>query len=491
MNAPAPAEGRDRSVIDPAGTDIYGAVFRHSNDPLYLLDAATQLFLDVNPAFVQLTGYTRAEIVDGRIAAPALVAPESTETFNLIRATQTSDSTDRYELKILCKSGEKRPVEFSVSRVRLDGRDVAVGSMRDLTLRKRLEQSMREKIGEVAVANSRILALTEKLRCVPELAAQLMNLNEEEELLERAAQILCAREGLDYEQVTFYLLRGDSLEVSYSTEKTRKRRIRMQDDHPLMRVATGLDPGHITFREAVLPLRGPDANLGVIEVAFHAKEMEVLEGNERALKGYHDLLQTLGSLIGQRLMNIQLYETMRIQAILDQTTGVYNRRYFDQKFPNEVRRALRYSRELSLLMIDIDHFKQINDTYGHQAGDLVLLETAKILKTQCRAVDTVCRYGGDEFVILMPETGFDNALAKAEQLRHEVGTKEFENVLDALKPIRATLSLGVTALGGSNVKLEDLLRVADDALFESKRRGRNAVTGRRVDPGPKPPAGPA
>jgi len=258
-----------------------------------------------------------------------------------------------------------------------------------------------------------------------------------------------------------------------------------------MRVVTGLDPGHITFREAVLPLRGPDANLGVIEVAFHPKEMELLEGNERALKGYHDLLQTLGSLIGQRLMNIQLYETMRIQAILDQTTGVYNRRYFDQKFPNEVRRALRYSRELSLLMIDIDHFKQINDTYGHQAGDLVLLEVAKIFKTQCRAVDTVCRYGGDEFVILMPETGFDNALAKAEQLRHEVGTKEFENGLDALKPIRATISLGMTALGGANVKLEDLLRVADDALFESKRRGRNAVTGRRMEPSARPPDRPA
>jgi len=249
-------------------------------------------------------------------------------------------------------------------------------------------------------------------------------------------------------------------------------------------VASGLDEGHITAGGAVLPLKGREANLGVIQVAFHPKEIGLLEGNERALKGYQDLLHTLSSLIGLRLVNIQLYETMRIQAIHDQTTGVYNRRYFDQKFPNEVRRALRYGRDLSLLMIDLDRFKDVNDTYGHQAGDLVLMEAARILKTSCRAVDTVCRYGGDEFVILMPETGYDHALPKAEQLRREVAAKEFENVLDPLKPIRTTLSIGVTSIAGTNVKLEDLLRVADDALFESKRRGRDTVTGRPLGQAP-------
>ena len=465
-------------VGDATSAGTYAAMFRHSNDALYLLDSESQRFLDVNPAFERLTGYARDEAVSGALSAPSLVAPESAETFNLIRATQTSDSSDRFELKILCKNGEKRPVEFSVNRIRLDGRDVDVGSMRDLTLRKRLEQNMREKIGEVAVSNSRIFALTEKLKRVPELAEKLMNHDEEEELLEQAAQILCSRDGLDYEQVTFYLLRGNALDLAYSTEKTRKRRLRLQDDHPLVRVATGLDPGHITAGGAVLPLKGRDANLGVLQVQFHPKEIGLLEGNERALKGYQDLLHTLSSLIGLRLVNVQLYEEMRLQAILDQTTRVYNRRYFDQKFPLEVRRALRYGRDLSLLMIDLDRFKDVNDNYGHQAGDLVLMETARILKTQCRAVDIVCRYGGDEFVILMPETGYEGALSKAEQLRREMAAKEFENVLDPLKPIRGTLSIGVTSLAGTNVKLEDLLRVADDALFESKRRGRDTITGR-------------
>ena len=151
------------SVGDPAAL-TYAAVFRHSNDALYLLDSESQRFLEVNPAFVQLTGYSREEMLSGSIPAPSLVAPESAETFNLIRATQTSDSSDRFELKILCKNGEKRPVEFSVNRIRLDGRDVDVGSMRDLTLRKRLEQNMREKIGEVAVANSRDIR---RVRLVP------------------------------------------------------------------------------------------------------------------------------------------------------------------------------------------------------------------------------------------------------------------------------------------------------------------------------------
>jgi diguanylate cyclase (GGDEF)-like protein len=393
------------------------------------------------------------------------------------RETRRIMPSERYDLRLLTKGGEKKPVEISVQRMRIGGRDVVVGSMRDLTARKRLEQEMWEKIEELGYANSRIFALTEKIRRVPEFTPQLLPITNEDELLERAARLLCAREGLGYANVSFHLLKGDALELRHSTARTKKRRLPLTGDHRLLRVLKGEEPGAITKESAVLPLKGRERNIGVLEVEFHQKEIEVLEGNERALKGYQDLLETLSSFLGILVENLHLYETVRLQSIVDQLTGVYNRRYLDQKLADEIQRARRYGRELSLLMIDLDRFKEVNDTMGHKQGDLVLVESAALFRSHTREVDVVCRYGGDEFAILMPETAYEGAMAKAEDLRREAADRPFPNALDPAKPVRLTLSIGVTAFTKDVKGGDELLRIADDALYNAKRSGRNRVAG--------------
>ncbi len=472
-----PPAATDPAALDLESLEVYKSLFENSNDAQYVLDMQTQRFLEVNAGFKNLTGYSREDLVSGAVTAPKLVARESIPTFYQKHETRRMTPSERYDLKILTRSGEKKPVELSVRRITLGGRDVVVGAIRDLTQRKKLEQEMWEKIEELGHANNRIYALTEKIRRVPELTPRLLHIADEEELLERTAQLLCAREGLGYADVNFYLLREDALELVHSTVKTRKRKVPLSADQRLVRVFKGDEPGGMTDRDAMLPLKGRERNIGVLEVFFHPKEIELLRGNDRALKGYRDLLETLSNVIGLLVDNLHLYETVRRQSIVDHLTGVYNRRFLDQKLAEEISRASRYGRDLTLIMLDVDRFKEINDRMSYKQGDLVLVETARLFRSQTRDADVVCRYGGDEFVLLLPETGYEQALAKAESLRLAVRGRDFTNTIDPAKPLRLTLSIGVTAFHPEIRSADEVLRAADEALHHAKRSGRDRVTG--------------
>jgi diguanylate cyclase (GGDEF)-like protein/PAS domain S-box-containing protein len=475
----------DPGAISVATLETYKILFENSNDPQYVLDLDTQKFLEVNASFERLTGYSREELVDSGITVAKLVARESIPTYQQKRETRRITPSERYDLKFMTKSGEKKPVELSVRRISLFGREVVVGAVRDLTHRKKLELEMWEKIEELGYANSRIYALTEKIRRVPELTPQLLHITDEEELLERTGQLLCAREGLGYADVNFYLLREDGLELAHSTIKTKKRKIKLSSDHRMVRILSGETSGGMTNRDALLPLKGRERNIGILEVFFHPKEIEVLQDNERALKGYRDLLETLSNVVGLLVDNLHLYEKVRHQSIEDHLTGVFNRRYFDAKLAEEINRATRYSRDLSLVLLDVDHFKEINDKMSYKQGDLVLVETAKVFRTHTREVDMVCRYGGDEFAILMPETSYEHAIAKAENLRQVVRSSDFTNTQDPSRPLRLTLSIGVTSHHPDVRSGDELLRAVDEALHTAKRSGRDAVCGNRP---PRPEA---
>jgi len=168
----------------------------------------------------------------------------------------------------------------------------------------------------------------------------------------------------------------------------------------------------------------------------------------------------------------KLHDEVFRLSITDELTGLYNRRYFEQLAANEFYRAERYHRPVSCLLVDIDHFKKINDTYGHEPGDFVLKEMSRILK-RARQSDQVCRWGGEEFIILLPGTGSEGAYKFAEHLRETV-EKEVFQYQD--KKINLTVSIGFTSLSEGPVeKPEDLVSFADKALYYAKQSGRNCV----------------
>ncbi len=160
-------------------------------------------------------------------------------------------------------------------------------------------------------------------------------------------------------------------------------------------------------------------------------------------------------------------------ATMDLLTGIPNRQALLTRLHGEIERATRYQRKLSVILIDIDHFKRLNDAYGHAAGDLVLHHVAQALLSNLRAVDTVGRYGGEEFMVVLPETDVDTAASIAEKLRRLVGRHEVQ--LQDGDRVTVTLSAGVAGGLGHNLRLDGLIRDADAALYSAKALGRNQV----------------
>jgi diguanylate cyclase (GGDEF)-like protein len=170
---------------------------------------------------------------------------------------------------------------------------------------------------------------------------------------------------------------------------------------------------------------------------------------------------------------VQYAEEMERLAITDGMTGIYNRRHFLALADHEWAKACRYNRPLALLLVDIDHFKSINDNYGHQIGDDVIIHLARFVSSCKREVDVLARLGGEEFVLLLPDANLQQAKIFAERLRNEVATHP---VALSGRAISVTISVGVAARSSKATSVSRLISLADEALYESKRGGRNRVT---------------
>jgi diguanylate cyclase (GGDEF)-like protein/PAS domain S-box-containing protein len=182
---------------------------------------------------------------------------------------------------------------------------------------------------------------------------------------------------------------------------------------------------------------------------------------------------TASEQIALALANLNLRETLRNQSIVDPLTALFNRRYMTETLSREFKRAERSQRPLSLIMLDIDHFKKINDTFGHEAGDAILREFGKFLKTNTRVGDVACRFGGEEFVLILPETQLEDAQQKAEELREKIHYIATSFQGQSLGNI--TSSFGVATYPTHATAPEALLHAADTALYRAKAEGRDRV----------------
>lgn len=209
-----------------------------------------------------------------------------------------------------------------------------------------------------------------------------------------------------------------------------------------------------------VPLSTRDGVIGVMTVTSHRKEAFAPE--------HVELLTYLASAVVKDIENARLYRL----SITDSLTKAYNRQYLYQRLPDEIERCRRYGGAFSVVLFDVDHFKQLNDTYGHPAGDFVLRELVRLVHLMVREVDGLVRYGGEEFLLLMPKTDLRGAAEVAERIRASVEDAAFAWADQTLK---VTVSLGIAALHGGPDTDEHLLKRADDALYQAKSAGRNQV----------------
>ena len=180
------------------------------------------------------------------------------------------------------------------------------------------------------------------------------------------------------------------------------------------------------------------------------------------------------SQIALSLASLQLRETLREQSIRDPLTHLFNRRFLEESLDRELQLAVRKKQSIAVLFLDLDHFKRFNDSFGHEAGDMVLQSLADLFRSFFRATDICCRYGGEEFAIILPESSSQNAAIRANALRSEVKSLRLQYKKQALGPL--TLSAGVAAFPEHGSTSVELLKIADQCLYESKARGRDVVT---------------
>jgi diguanylate cyclase (GGDEF)-like protein len=178
--------------------------------------------------------------------------------------------------------------------------------------------------------------------------------------------------------------------------------------------------------------------------------------------------------IAMALSNLKLHETLRSQSIRDPLTGLFNRRFMEESLALELRRAIRNHRPLGVIMLDLDRFKHFNDTHGHDAGDTLLRELGTLLQTTIRGEDIACRYGGEEFTLILPEGGADVIHQRAEAVREAV--KRLDVLHRGQQLGRITASLGIAVFPDHGRTGEALLQAADAALYQSKDGGGDRVT---------------
>ena len=255
----------------------------------------------------------------------------------------------------------------------------------------------------------------------------------------------------------FPILGGGPIDLSRVTLRVEKRKLRPD---PMMMNPQATLKSHLT-----LPLAVDGEVVGCISLnsdqpnAFDVQDLQ--------------FFSVIGYQMTSTLKHFQRFSSVKTMAIYDTLTKVHNRRYFDEKIESETKNSILNGTPLSLIIVDIDHFKQVNDTFGHTAGDQVLSKVASLLNHSVRKDDTVARYGGEEFVMILPGAKLEVTSMIAERIRNQVETTRFEV---GEGQIHLTISLGISNLPSHRARSqEELIKMADHALYQAKRGGRNRV----------------
>jgi diguanylate cyclase (GGDEF)-like protein len=214
--------------------------------------------------------------------------------------------------------------------------------------------------------------------------------------------------------------------------------------------------------------------IGVLHFEFGDSADSSAPGRDNFQDSSLRLAVSVASQIALSLASLQLRDTLREQSIRDPLTRLFNRRFLEESLERELQVAGRKKQAVAVLFLDLDHFKRFNDTFGHDAGDMVLQALADLFRAFFRSTDMCCRYGGEEFAIILPESSSRDAAIRADALRSEVKNLRLQYKKQTLGPL--TLSAGVAAFPEHGSTSEELLKIADECLYESKSKGRNVVT---------------
>lgn len=366
-----------------------------------------------------------------------------------------------------------RPITTHIDRSLKQSVSFAVGCIHDITERKRAEEAVRQRNRELAILNEMGNFLQE---CRTEKETYGVIVSVCKDLFPSDSGGLYIA---DDSQTLFHMMAswGNSPPKSqafgpdecWTLHYGKARLVKAPEPEPLCpHLCSSPDNGYLC-----IPIDTLDRTLGVLHLSFGQRDSSHSDGEYRHLLELKRLIIT--RVIEQyalSLANLRLRETLRIESIRDPLTDLYNRRYMEESLEREARRARRNHASIGIMMLDIDHFKLFNDTHGHKVGDVVLRELGALLQENIRGADIACRYGGEEFLLILPDTTLEIAKRRAEQLLSQVGAL---NISYQSKNFHITVSIGVSVLSEHSPGVQDVITAADKALYQAKEQGRNQV----------------
>ncbi|MBN1444386.1 MAG: diguanylate cyclase [Planctomycetes bacterium] len=455
-------------------------------DAVFLLDSENGHLVAANQKLLSILGRDLEELEEEEIPFSRFLHREDRCVFQTWLRGKLAAGESTFEVNLIDSSGFIVPVEITLRSIRWRRAPYHLGFVRPCSERQQREARLKREVElqknrafQALRSSLRVYELNEKIKSTLELTATLLDVENEEQLYQEALRILTNTEGLNFREVSFLILEDKRLKLVCSTEKTDVKYILLAQDNKYSRcVRKGFSKGGdepLDDDETILvPLHSREALLGIIEVSQYSRERAFFEDHRLLSEWQRDILFQIGDVIALLLDNLRLKRELKRQSIMDSLTGAYNRNFFMGRLDAEVSRASRYCRCVSMVFLDVDYFKLVNDKYGHLQGDYVLHELGKLFRSVLRETDILCRYGGDEFVVLLPEADEATASRTAVKILATVRSHAFNNLEAPEERLPITVSAGTSTLRPGQ-SAQSFLQEADAALYRAKTGGRDRV----------------
>ena len=457
----------------------YRRLFETAQDGIFILDGDTGLVTDVNPFMMDLIGYTYDELI-GKALWEIGPVKDILASQQAMRCLQDKEYIRYDDLPLETKSKTRVQVEFVSNVYDVEGSRVIQCNVRDITARRAAEK-------DALRLNEELLTLVAELKQRDRDMNHLSRMNDllhtcatQDEacrvIAQMAGDLFAGHSGflamfhpadLRLETVARW---GDERAIVPSFLLSDCWAMRRGQPHEVVDPRDGLVCRHFVDQPATgylcVPLTVQGETLGLL--CLIGTRSDATRGAVKL-----QLAVTMGEAVKLSLSNLRLREKLREQATVDVLTGLYNRRFLDEVLARELHRAARRKSPLCVAMLDLDHFKRFNDTFGHEAGDSLLRDVGQVLRDKLRKSDISCRYGGEEFVLVFPDSNLADTRIRVEQIVAFVKQLDLRHGDQPLGKI--TVSAGVAQAQPEGCTPGELLRDADEALYAAKQAGRDRV----------------